>query len=208
MEQQLTKYTVRLDDYENHSNLTLHLRNALKGWREYSEIVIVCIGTDRSSGDCLGPLVGDMINTKLKMMTLYGTLENPVHALTLEDTLALIETQHENPLVIAIDAGLGNTADIGDIILKNAPIRPGAAVGKDLPPVGTYSITAIVNVGGYMPGAVLQNTRLNTVMKMARIISNSILEVDKRIYNSEKQRQKRSFKKQLAEVACGFINTF
>ena len=27
-------------------------------WESYKSVVILCIGTDRSTGDCLGPLVG------------------------------------------------------------------------------------------------------------------------------------------------------
>lgn len=188
----LPSYSVHVDDHENHKKLTNGLNEYLKNWRNYSDIVIVCIGTDRSSGDCLGPLVGDMISNKLKLITSYGTLENPVHALSLKDTLKKIEEEHEDPLVIAIDACLGDNEDIGSIKLRNNPIRPGAAVGKDLPPVGIHSIRGIVNIGGFAEAFVLQNTRLNLVMKMARVISELIIEADRKIYRNEQSRQRRS----------------
>lgn len=49
-------------------------------------IILVCIGTDRSTGDALGPLVG----TKLEQVGItnfqvFGTLDEPVHALNLEE---------------------------------------------------------------------------------------------------------------------------
>jgi putative sporulation protein YyaC len=47
---------------------------------------------------------------------------------------------------------------------------PGAGVNKDLPPVGQLHITGIVNVGGYMEYMILQNTRLNLVMRLADVI--------------------------------------
>jgi len=47
-------------------------------------------------------------------------------------------------------------------------------VNKDLPPVGDIHMTGIVNVGGFMEYFVLQNTRLNLVVKMADIIAGCI----------------------------------
>lgn len=51
----------------------------------YNEFIILCIGTDRSTGDALGPLVGHkLINSisKYNNVYLYGTLDDPVHAKT------------------------------------------------------------------------------------------------------------------------------
>ncbi|MCX7773123.1 MAG: spore protease YyaC, partial [Clostridia bacterium] len=51
-------------------------------------VVVMCIGTDRSTGDSLGPLVGDMLTKwKLPGVQVYGTLDNPVHARNLEEVL-------------------------------------------------------------------------------------------------------------------------
>ena len=55
-------------------------------------IIFVCIGTDRSTGDSLGPLVG----YKLKYLSknniyIYGTLENPIHAKNMVEVLAKIK---------------------------------------------------------------------------------------------------------------------
>ena len=52
--------------------------------------------------------------------------------------------------------------------------KPGAGVNKQLPEVGDIHITGIVNVSGFMEFFVLQNTRLNLVMKMAKTIANGI----------------------------------
>jgi putative sporulation protein YyaC len=54
-------------------------------------------------------------------------------------------------------------------------VRPGAGVNKELPPVGDIHMTGIVNVGGFMEYFVLQNTRLNLVVKMSEIIAQSLL---------------------------------
>ncbi|NPV26804.1 MAG: spore protease YyaC [Firmicutes bacterium] len=137
--------------------------------------VVICIGTDRSTGDSLGPLVG----SKLKDITrgvlhVYGTLDEPVHATNLNETLEAIAEKYKDPFVIAIDACLGRLESVGYISLGVGPLKPGAGVKKDLPPIGNIHLTGIVNVGGYMEFLVLQNTRLSLVMKMANQIASSL----------------------------------
>lgn len=136
--------------------------------------VLVCIGTDRSTGDSLGPIVG----SKLKeihhgFFTVFGDLDSPVHASNLAEYLKIINELHD-PFVIAIDACLGNAENVGYINVGEGALKPGAGVNKTLPPVGNIHITGVVNVGGFMEYFVLQNTRLNLVMKMANIISEGI----------------------------------
>ena len=139
-------------------------------------LVIVCIGTDRSTGDCLGPLVGTKLSeTNQKGFSIYGTLENPVHATNICDCIDKIYSTYQDPFVVAVDACLGNMDSIGYINICNGALKPGAGVNKDLPPLGDLHITGIVNVGGFLEYFVLQNTRLNIVMKMANIISCGIL---------------------------------
>ena len=57
-------------------------------------------------------------------------------------------------------------------------LKPGAGVNKQLPPVGEVHVTGIVNVSGFMEFFVLQNTRLNLVMKMAQTMASGIMEAD------------------------------
>ena len=47
---------------------------------KWSEIVFLCIGSDRATGDCLGPYVGwHLSQQKLPGVFVYGTLNTPVH---------------------------------------------------------------------------------------------------------------------------------
>lgn len=138
-------------------------------------IVFLCIGTDRSTGDSLGPLIGNKLKKLLRNnFILYGTLENPVHAKNLSKTIKDINKEYTNPYIVAIDACLGNIDSIGHIIIENKPLSPGAALNKDLPKVGNLSITGVVNVSGALEFMVLQNTRLYTVMHIADVISRGI----------------------------------
>lgn len=143
----------------------------------HKEIVIVCIGTDRSTGDCLGPLIGYKLSSlikKYKDVHLMGTLDTPVHAKNLVNKINFIERTFEKPFIIAIDACLGKLERVGYVSVGEGPLKPGAGVNKDLPEIGNLHITGIVNVGGFMEYVILQNTRLSTVMQMANVISCSL----------------------------------
>lgn len=138
-------------------------------------IVFVCIGTDRSTGDSLGPLVGTLLEEKgPSPFYVYGTLDEPIHAVNLEDKLKEIKQKHFYPFIIGIDACLGKLKSVGAIQLADGPVKPGAGVNKELPAVGDIHLTGIVNVSGFMEFFVLQNTRLNLVLKMAKTISEGI----------------------------------
>lgn len=142
----------------------------------YKSLLFLCIGTDRSTGDSLGPITGyKLCSCHCKDISVYGTLDNPVHAKNLTSKLNEIYIAYEKPFIVAIDACLGSIQNVGHINISKGPIYPGAGVNKDLLPVGNINITGIVNISGYMEYFILQNTRLNLVMKMADIITEGIL---------------------------------
>lgn len=143
--------------------------------RRNQEIVLLCIGSDRATGDCLGPIIGYKLS-KLSYpnLSVYGTLENPVHAKNLADTIDEIYTAHTNPLLIAVDASLGSNNHIGFITLGEGSIQPGVGVDKDLPAVGDIFITGIVNISGVLNHMLLQTTRLDIVMKLADYICTGV----------------------------------
>lgn len=136
-----------------------------------NDIVFLCIGSDRATGDSLGPIIGYKLSElKYKNYTIYGTLEEPVHAKNLKETIIKIKHSHKDPLIIAIDASVGNSDHVGFITLGEGPLKPGAGVSKDLPAVGDLFITGIVNFSGILDSMLLQTTRLNVVMKLADCI--------------------------------------
>ncbi|MDF2608440.1 MAG: hypothetical protein K0S34_2642 [Bacillales bacterium] len=148
----------------------------------HKELVIVCIGTDRCTGDSLGPIIGTKLQEqRVSNFNIYGTLEDPVHALNLQETLDLINNSYDSPYVIGIDACLGKKENIGAVQINDGPVIPGAAVNKKLPPVGNMHISGIVNIGGFMEFSVLQNTRLSIVMNLANVISDSLIKADRQI---------------------------
>lgn len=156
----------------------------LKSDRSIEDVVIVCIGTDRSTGDSLGPIVGYKLSKTLKAggraakmngITVYGTLASPVHATNLESVLSDIHLRHVNPFCIAVDASLGTQGHIGYVTVGTGPLKPGLGVNKQLPDVGDLHITGIVNLSGTNDPMLLQTTRLNIVMELADVIAKGLL---------------------------------
>lgn len=139
------------------------------------EIIIICIGSDRSTGDSLGPIVGSLLaKRKQSRFTIYGTLENPIHALNLVDQLDIIKLRHSNAFIIAIDACLGRSRSVGHINASTGALKPGLAMKKDLPEVGHLNITGMVNVISSFDFLTLHNTRLHLVIQESEIISRAL----------------------------------
>ncbi|MGP4069046.1 spore protease YyaC [Halobacillus sp. B29] len=163
---------LKTEDPGMSETLSLHLKEWLPPSKK---IVIACIGTDRSTGDAFGPLVGSMLKQQtLETFHLYGTLEEPLHALNLIEQINRIKRTHNHPYILAVDACLGKSASVGSVVLGKGSISPGSALKKDLPPIGDLHISGMVNVSGFMEHVVLQNTRLHTVMQMAAKVAAAI----------------------------------
>ena len=138
-------------------------------------LVFLCIGSDRATGDSLGPIIGYKLQQRrLSSVHIYGTLENPVHAKNLGDVIREIHDTFDRPFIVAIDASLGKASHVGYFTLDEGSLKPGAGVGKELPQVGNLYITGIVNLSGFLENSLLQTTRLHTVMDLADKISTGI----------------------------------
>ena len=135
-------------------------------------IAFACIGTDRSTGDALGPLVGQrLLKLGFDSEAVIGTLEDPLHALNLEERLGPLAGHRTPPLIVAVDAALGPMASVGAVHLRRGGLLPGQGVGKTLPRIGELAVTATVNVqAGALDVQVLQSTRLFLVQELAELI--------------------------------------
>jgi len=154
-----------------------HLKQIIKNTsKKYNEILVLCIGTDRSTGDSFAPIIGTILSKKKNLpYKILGTLENPVHAKNLVETLEKID--REKTLIIAVDACLGKIENVEKIEVFEGGLKPGSGVDKEhLPVVGDISIVGIVNSYGVMDFLILQNTRLSIVYKLAKITSKFLRE--------------------------------
>ena len=139
------------------------------------QVVFLCIGTDRSTGDSLGPLIGYKLKEKgMRNARVLGTLEEPVHAMNLEPCMEQLRKKCPDALVVAVDASVGSADHVGYVTLGRGPLKPGLGVSKDLDAVGDLFITGIVGPVRNGDPLMLQSVRLSVVMRLADCISRSI----------------------------------
>lgn len=145
-----------------------------------SGVVFLCIGTDRSTGDSLGPLIGYKLRQmRITKATVFGTLDRPVHAMNLEDYVAVLKKCYRDDLIVAVDASVGSRDHVGYVTLGKGALKPGLGVSKELKAVGDIFITGIVGSCGNYDPLMLQSVRLAIVMQMADCISRGIGLVEK-----------------------------
>jgi putative sporulation protein YyaC len=136
------------------------------------DITYLCIGTDRATGDALGPIVGTMLT--YHGLKVCGTIENPVHGLNL-DQYEIRFKQNKPQHIVAIDACIGLYEDIGVVKFKTQGLRPGAGAGKNFPRMGDTSIIGIVESNNIA----VHECRLYEILEMAQDIVDTILEFEK-----------------------------
>ena len=159
--------------------------------RTYSNVIFLCIGTDRLIGDAFGPIVGSRLTTLLngsERLNVIGNLNNTVslcninshmlrRSFILNATLQNIRNTYTNPFIVAIDAALSTTAQIGSIKVSSGGVCLGSSLYRQGITVGDMSIRGIVgkncrNANQNM--IVLQNIPLNRVVNMAEVVATGI----------------------------------
>ena len=136
--------------------------------------IVLCIGSDLAIGDSLGPVVGTMLRKKGYSGAVYGTLKNPVTAKEVKYINDFLKKTHPNSPVIAIDAAVGEDADIGLIKVADGALKPGSGANKRLGKVGDISILGIVASRTAFSYSALNLTRLNMVYAMAEAVSDAL----------------------------------
>lgn len=93
--------------------------------KNYSNILFVCIGTDRITGDSFGPLVGYKLKelfSNASRINIIGDLSNPVCVSNATKIANEIREQYTNPLIIAVDSALSNSNDVGSIVVREGGV--------------------------------------------------------------------------------------
>ena len=170
---EVSYFSTNKSDVDNFTRCLLNAIMNVKGIKKKKGIIIVCIGTDRSTGDCLGPLLGyklkEIENDRIKV---FGTLKHPVHAMNMDCYLEKIYNTFRNWVIIAVDASVGASDHVGLVTISQGPLAPGAGVGKDISRVGDVSITGIVT-SDHSPQS-LMVVRLSIIMDMVEFLYSSM----------------------------------
>lgn len=148
------------------------------------EIAVLCIGSVECIGDALGPLVGSELEAAGTRA--FGTLEAPVHARSLTETLRRVRETLRDPIVIAVDACVGNSAEIGNVESWQGSLRAGLALGKPLPEVGDIAVVGIVGADSQANFATLRRAPLPTVMRLSKTISRGLAVLLRRVEDEKR----------------------
>lgn len=147
----------------------------------YSNILFLCIGTNRITGDTFGPIVGHKLKRlyeDTKNIDVIGDLENIVCDSNIEYVLKDIYMKYTNPFVVAIDSALTCREEIiGKVLVNDVGIYLGKGLGKKRICVGDMSVKGIVAKDLQNPRrnlCILQNINLGFVMNMADTVANGI----------------------------------
>lgn len=149
--------------------------------KEYSNIIFLCIGTDKVIGDSFGPLVGYKLEILFKStnrIKIIGNLSEPVCCNNIESVLKNINNQYKKPFIISIDSALSIVNDnIGKITVSEGGLCIGSGLDKNSVHIGDMNIKGIVGRDTRKPiqnFRILQNTSLNLVMRLADTVSKGI----------------------------------
>ena len=164
-----------------------HLLYQEKNKRNVKEYVFLCVGSDKMTGDCFGPLVGSKLeksfeNYQIFNIHILGTLKNPVCYQNMVEIVQKIKNIENETCVIVIDAALSREENVGKIYISQQKTVLGKSIGKQKIAIGDISIKAVVGKDLNIPIHILQmlqNISLQFVMNMAEIVADSIFEVMK-----------------------------
>ena len=93
----------------------------------------------------LGPLVGTSLREEYRLpYPVYGAVGESVNGINLEEYLKMISLRHKYSRVIAVDAALGKSEDIGRIRLKKGGIKAGGALDRVGEKIGDVGIVGVV----------------------------------------------------------------
>ena len=169
--------------YNNFINDFSKVLYGLTNNREFSNVVFLCIGTDRITGDSFGPLVGYKLNSLFyndNKIQILGNLNDLVCSSNINETINNINRNYSNPFIIAVDSAISECNRPGSIIVSDGGVTLGSGVNRQVARIGDMSVKGVVATNLNNPRfnmKLLQNVRLNLVMNMADVVSKGIYSV-------------------------------
>ncbi|MDR1905547.1 MAG: spore protease YyaC [Clostridiales bacterium] len=137
--------------------------------------VIMCIGSDRVTGDLLGPAVGKMLieNFNLKAYV-YGVTGRNINGENIDAYDAFLREVHRDSRIIAVDACLGGENEVGKIKVSRCGVGAGFAVRGGKKRYGDVGIVGIVAKNDKDNIMQLMSVEYDFVEKLSRRIAEYI----------------------------------
>lgn len=171
---------LEVDVYNNQDKARFaeELRSKIK-----SAPVYMCIGTEKVFADSLGPRVGTLLNLQMeKPMFVYGVCDQNITAENLCRSYEFIRAMHPDNPIVVVDAGVGETEQLGKVQLCDSGILPGAATNKNLPQIGDVGIVGIVAERGMNDFYTLNSAKDKLVGEVAQFIAEALIAASQKEY--------------------------
>lgn len=143
---------------------------------KYSNIVILCVGTNKIIGDCLGPIVGQKLTRIFHNkgnILIYGNMKETLNLKNAKGIIQEIYKNSQTPFIITVDAALGKKEMIENIFISTGKIKIGEALGNSVEYISQVNIKGIV--GEYHNDIQKNmNTLIHTKRKRIHRLSNQI----------------------------------
>lgn len=142
-------------------------------------ILFFNVGTDMVLGDMYGPLVGTLLSESQfprEDAVIVGTLNEPVHATNIAEKINDVKRKFRDHTTLALDAAVGEV--VGRMSIEEGMLVAGRGTGKNLPPIGDYTIMA-VTCPKYVEStieAMSYHTRGSLVYSLARRTTDAIVD--------------------------------
>lgn len=119
---------------------------------QFSEIVFLCIGTNKIIGDMIGPMVGERLKKQAKQLKkyfrketiIYGNMEHTLNLKNAGQVIPFLKYQYDKPFIITIDTALGNESTIEKILISSGEIEIGKALKKGIKYKSHVNIKGVV----------------------------------------------------------------
>lgn len=140
--------------------------------QEFSEIILLCIGTNQLIGDCIGPMVGELLNqeTKKENIIIYGNMIETINFKNARKTIEYILKKYKKPFIITVDSALGTEKMIKRIVVSRGMIKIGKSLGRS---ISYYSHINIKGVVGENKNTVFENIQTLKTVKPEIIVELS-----------------------------------
>lgn len=170
------KYLQFIKEFENNFN---DIQNG------YSNLAILCIGTNKLIGDSVGPIIGSNLkHLENEYLKIYGTMKNTLNFDNAKNVINEIYDNFSKPYIITIDATLSNRKKVGEIVLNKGYIKIGKALERSICFYSNININCIVGKNLQLKEdniEELKKVEKNAIYEMSEIVSWGIENVLKNI---------------------------
>lgn len=174
---------VMLKDCIEYKRFVWELDNIINLKKINNNIVFLCIGTNKVTGDCFGPYVGTFLKksfNEFQNIKIIGDLNNDITYNEIKNLEKIIENECKNSLIIVIDSALSDKENIGKVFVQNRGLKYAEGLRKQNNRIGNISIKAVVGKNAnnsFRNFKTLKGVSIESVQTLSNFVARGIIEV-------------------------------